>query len=165
MCKGVWIRRKGCMWDAEVCDKTFEQFSDELQAFAEEDHGIATPYCITRYVAGIPVDIWYDENFGAYEPAPSGVCQDYGEILKGMLFICDHDRETGKAIDLTDEMIEKVLAEYKVIDPDAKEMDSYRDIFGEKYILFVLMMIGFKEIHYKVWNEEECEEGTEEAIA
>lgn len=150
------------MWDAEVTDIQFDDLFDRMEKFAEEEGGFATPSVVRRFVAGIPVDIWYDENFGMYHPAPSGVCTDYEEILKGMLFICDVDEETGESKDLSDEVIEKVLAEYKVIDPDAPEMMRYKKIFGENYLNFVLMMIGFKEIHYKVWNEEEGQEEEQE---
>ena len=77
------------MWDAEVCDLSFEEFAKRLAAFAEEEGGFATPYIITRNVAGHQVDIWYDENFLSYQPAPSGVCtKPKGvELMMGMIFI------------------------------------------------------------------------------
>ena len=158
MTKGVLVRREGCMWDAEIVDITFKEFCKRLQEFAEEEGGFATPSIVRRYIAGIPLDIWYDENYGMYHPAPSGVCTDYLEILKGMLFICDADEETGESKGLSDELAQKVLAEYKVIDPDSPEMEKYRKELGENYLGFVLMMIGFKEIHYTVWNKEEEQE-------
>ena len=73
MAKGVLIRREGCIWDAEICDLTFEQFAEKLYAFASEEGGYACPYIISRTVNGHPVDIWYDENFLSYQPVPSGV--------------------------------------------------------------------------------------------
>ena len=146
------------MWNAEIADITINEFCKRMQEFAEEEGGIATPNVVRRYIAGIPLDIWYDENFGMYHPAPSGISMDYPEILKGMLFICDVDEETGETKDLSDEVAQKVLAEYKVIDPDSPEMKKYKKELGADYMGFVLMMIGFKEIHYKVWNEEEEQE-------
>ena len=130
------------MWGAEVCDLTFEQFAKRLQEFAQEEGGFATPYVITRNAGGHQVDIWYDENFLSYQPAPSGVCTkpEGCEVLMGMLFITGGDDETGESVSLPDDVIEDIMTQYH-----APTMET-AGIFGG----YGLMMLGFKLIHYTV---------------
>lgn len=150
--KGVWIRREGCMWDAEVCEMTFKEFAEKLSAFADEEGGFATPYIITRFVNGKSVDIWYDENGLSYMPAPSGMGRDYPEPLVGMLFIADADYETGESISLTEEMIQAVLKDYYA--PTMEELHPFAKECGP---LFAIQMAGYKLLHYNVWAKEEKE--------
>ena len=148
--KGVWIRREGCMWDAEVCEMTFEEFAEKLTAFAEEEGGFATPYIVSRRVNGRHVDIWYDENGLSYQPAPSGMAKDYPEPLLGMLFIADADYETGECISLSDEMIDAVMKSYYA--PTPEELQPFA---GECGPMFALYMAGFKLLHYTIREEKE----------
>lgn len=141
MTKGILIRRDGCIWGHEVTDLTFRKFSDKLEAFAEEEGGFSSPYIIQRRIGGVEYDIWYDENFLAYLPVPSGVCLNYkDEVLLGMLFITRGDDSSGDEADLTEEDIKLILENYKV--PDMKTCQG-RGGLG-------MMMLGYKLIHYEV---------------
>ena len=150
--KGVWIRRKGCMWDAEVCEKTFEQFCDELQAFANEEHAPygASPYIITKEINGHFVDVWYDENFLSYGPVPSGMDCGYVEPFLGMLFITGGDDETGECVSLSDEVIQDVLASYRV--PTLEELAPYA---SEISTGFAFYMMGYKLVHFNEGADED----------
>lgn len=140
--KGIWIRRKGCMWDAEVTEMSFAGFAQKLHKFAEEEGGFATPYIITRNVGGHQVDIWYDENFLSYQPAPSGVCTkpEGVEVLMGMLFITGGDDDTGESVSLPDDVIEDVMTQYRA--PTMKTAGIY-GAYG-------MLMLGFKLLHYEI---------------
>ena len=140
--KGVLVRREGCVWGAEICDLSFSEFAKRLVAFAEEEGGFACPYIITRNVNGHQVDIWYDENFLSYQPAPSGVCTkpEGVELLMGMLFITGGDDETGESVDLPDDVIKDVLMVYK-----SPTMETIRP-WGS----YGLMMLGYNLIHYEI---------------
>lgn len=142
MCKGILIRREGCIWDAEVTDMSFEEFAKRLQAFADEEGGFATPYIITRNVGGHQVDIWYDENFLSYQPVPSAVCikPEGVELLMGMLFITGGDDDTGESVSLPDDVIEDVMSCYNV-----PAMDTV-GVWGA----YGMLMLGFKLLHYEI---------------
>lgn len=138
--KGIWIRREGCMWDAEVADLDFPEFSRRMNEFASEEGGFATPYIVTREINGVLCDIWYDENFLSYMPVPSAVMSSSpgSEVLMGMLFICGADDENCDSRSLTEEEIKAVLSTYKV--PSIEECQPYGRLG--------LLMMGYKLIHY-----------------
>ena len=142
MCKGILIRREGCIWDAEVTDMTFEEFAKRLQSFADEENGLSCPYIITRNVGGHQVDIWYDENFLSYQPVPSAVCTrpEGVELLMGMLFITGGDDDTGESVSLPDDVIEDVMSCYNV-----PAMDT-AGVWGA----YGMLMLGFKLLHYEI---------------
>lgn len=142
MCKGILIRREGCIWDAEVCDLTFKEFAKRLTAFADEEGGFATPYIVTRIVGGHQVDIWYDENFMSYTPAPSGICTkpEGVELMMGMIFITGGDDDTGESVSLPDDVIEDVMTQYHV--PTMETAGVWGGVG--------MYMLGFKLIHYEV---------------
>lgn len=152
--KGFWIRRNGCMWGGEVCSMSISEFHDKLQAFADES---GSPYpcdCrpITRRVGDLWVNIWYDENFGAYCPAPSGMATDYEDMTRGMLFVVGVNEE-GETVSLTDEQLKAVKDAYYV--PTLEELEPFGKVGGP---LLVIDMIGFKLLHYNVFDKEEEKE-------
>lgn len=141
--KGFWIRRDGCIWNGEVKEMSFRDFAGKVSAFADEEHGYASPYIVTRRIAGIEVDIWYDENFLSYQPVPSGIVnKGTDELLMGMLFVCGADEENGDSRSLTDEELLKIQEAYRVPTFDeAKVWESVAPGLG-------MYMLGFKLLHY-----------------
>ena len=141
--KGIWIRREGCIWSAEVTEMSFDEFAKKLSAFAEEEGGFACPYIVTRHVKGHQVDIWYDENFLSYQPVPSAVCTKPAgqEVLMGMLFITGGDDDTGNSVSLPDDVIKDIMTQYHV--PTMETIRPWGGSLG-------MYMLGFKLIHYEV---------------
>lgn len=141
MTKGILIRREGCLWDAEVRDLTFEEYGKMLEKFAKEEGAdYFCPYIATRVCAGIGIDVWHDDNFLSYFPAPGMVETSHPgtEVMMGLLFICGADDARGESRDLTDDEIKKILGEYKV--PDWELCQKF-DALG-------CIMLGFKMLHY-----------------
>lgn len=72
----------------------------------------------------------------------TGVCTDYGEILKGPILVVRTDEE-GNDVGLTDEQCEKVLAEFKPISPELA-----RTIVKNTQVPQLIMMMGSSALHY-----------------
>lgn len=74
----------------------------------------------------------------------TGVCTNYGEILKGPILVVKTDEE-GKDVGLTDEECEKVLAEFKPISPEVAQ-----DIAKNTQVPQLIMMMGSNALHYTI---------------